>query len=294
MAKRPKKEFSVDRSWAKLLGASVLLNVIIVAGFMTATPTVSPAATWATGFWRAYYKVRPMSDQADLVVLHNKSATLQMEQCVACHGNMRSSKLRLHSIHLGSDLLPGLTCPTCHTKVSLEKRSNVKVVRLVDVGVCKKCHSEFPGLQANSPMKPTDFKADCTTCHSGKHAPRHEALYLSHVIAPSECAGCHGGRVLPWTPAHELDTWVQAHGDEALRVGVPSCMKCHEYGLAFCNECHKQKPPSHLPRGEWLTKHPALARADTRRCFTCHTTASCKKCHVSVGKGTSQVPTGTP
>lgn len=280
MASRNKKEFSVNRSWAKLLGASVLLNVIVVAGLLTATPTVSPAATWETGFWKAYYKVRPVS-AADLAMLHDKSSTLRMEQCVACHGNMLSSKLELHRIHLGSDLLPGLTCPVCHTSISLEKRSNLKVVRLVDVGVCKKCHSAFPGLQPNSPMKPSDFKADCTTCHSGSHAPRHEAPYLSHVIAPSECAGCHGGRVLPWVPAHELDSWVQVHGRVALKLGVAECMKCHEHGLEFCDTCHKLKPPSHLPRGDWLAKHPAAARADTRACFTCHTAASCKRCHVN-------------
>ena len=155
MASRPKREFDVNRSWAKLVVASVLLNVILIAGFLTATPTVSPAATWTTGYWKAYYKVRPVSNQADLAALHARSSTLSMEQCVACHGTMLGSKLKLHKIHLGSDLLPGLACPVCHTKVSLEKRSNVKVVRLVDVGVCKNCHSAFPGLSPNSPMKMT-------------------------------------------------------------------------------------------------------------------------------------------
>ncbi len=200
---------------------------------------------------------------------------------MACHGTMIERKFTLHKIHLTSELLPGLVCHDCHKSISLEKRSNTHVVRLVDVGVCKQCHSPFPGLNPKSPMKPEDFKADCTTCHSGKHAYRHEKPYLSHVIAPRECAGCHGGRVLPWTPAHEQDDWVTAHGKQALKVGTDSCMKCHEYGLQFCQDCHSKKPPSHQPRDAWLGKHQAAAKADTRSCFTCHQADFCKRCHVN-------------
>jgi hypothetical protein len=130
-------------------------------------------------------------------------------------------------------------------------------------------------------MKPEDFDVDCTTCHTGKAAYKHAQPYLSHVIAPKECKGCHGGRVLPWTAKHEGDDWLDTHGPEALEVGEDSCFQCHEFGLKFCDECHANKPPSHEPRDRWVNEHVERAQADTRHCFTCHDADWCKECHVN-------------
>lgn len=282
MTRRAKRRgYSLRSTVTKLILASVLLNLVILASFLTSSPQVSPASAWITAADKLFYKLEPVSTKAGLEALHAGSSKLSKERCVACHGTMVTSKLVLHKIHLTSDLLPGLACRECHKKVSLEKRSNEKVVRLVDVGFCKKCHSPFPGLDPNSPMKPNDFKADCTTCHSGKSALKHEEHFLSHVIAPRECPTCHGGRVLPWQAGHELDTWIKEHGQQAFKVGVESCMKCHEFGLQFCNECHKKRPPSHSPRDSWLIQHPSEARTDTRVCFTCHKADDCRKCHIN-------------
>ena len=280
---RAKKQrtFSARATKIKLILASILLNLVILASFLTSSPQVSPASGWMTAIDTVMYKASPITGKSELQKLHFEAKKLTKERCMACHGSMIESKLVLHRIHLTSDLLPGLVCHDCHQSISLEKRSNAKVVRLVDVGFCKKCHSAFPGLKSDSPMKPEDFKADCTTCHTGKHAFKHGQPYLSQVIAPRECPGCHGGRVLPWNPAHEKDDWVQAHGLQALKVGVQSCMKCHEFGLAFCNECHSRKPPSHEPRDRWLQLHRQRAKQETRTCFTCHVAKFCKRCHVN-------------
>lgn len=282
-----KKEpaFDFRKTKVKLILASILLNAFILASFLTSSPQVTPASTWLTGVAKIAYAVSPVTGKAGLEKLHAEATKLSKEQCMACHGPMRESRLPLHRIHLTSDLLPGLVCHDCHESISLEARSNVKVVKLVNVGFCKQCHSPFPGLDKNSPMKPEDFQADCTTCHTGKHAFKHGKSYLSQVIAPRECAGCHGGRVLPWTPGHEKEDWVQKHGPEALTVGSKTCMKCHEFGLQFCNDCHKRKPPSHEPRENWLNVHKARAKADTRVCFTCHEPRFCKNCHVNHTEG---------
>jgi len=278
---KDRKKFDVNKSWMKLIAASLLLDALILAAFLTSDPVRSPASTWITSAYKARYQVAPVEDKTSLEAMHKNASKLRREQCVACHGSKTESKLALHRIHLTSDLLPGLGCPVCHKSISLETRTNKFVVRLVDVGVCKDCHSEFPGLKPNSPMKPTDFEVDCTTCHSGKSAYKHGRPYLSHVIAPKECKGCHGGRVLPWTAKHERDDWLTQHGPEALEVGKDSCFKCHEFGLQFCDECHAKKPPTHLPREQWLVNHVPKARADTRACFTCHKADFCKKCHVN-------------
>lgn len=275
------KPYSWRSTFLKFLGASLLLNALLALVFVTGSPTKSPASSWAVTMDKAWYGIRPVTDRAQLEKMHKASSGLSVEQCVACHGTMVTSQLKLHRIHLTTELLPGLKCTDCHKSVSLEKRSNAYVVRMVDVSFCKKCHSAFTGLKPGSPMQPSDFKADCTTCHSGKHAYRHDPSYLSHVIAPRECPGCHGGRVLPWTPAHEKDDWLQTHGPEALKNGSEACMKCHEFGLQFCADCHTRKPPSHEPREVWLSEHPTRARADTRACFTCHKADFCKTCHIN-------------
>ena len=154
-------------------------------------------------------------------------------------------------------------------------------MKWVDVGFCKKCHSPFPGLSANSKMTPADYDKDCTSCHKDDKAPRHDAPYLARNIPSSACKGCHGGRVLPWTPAHEKSDWLQVHGREALDSGTQACFECHDFGFRFCDACHAKKPPSHLPADRWKDVHPEAARKDTRACYTCHETGFCKNCHVN-------------
>jgi hypothetical protein len=281
MTSKKPKPYSWRSTFMRFLGASILLSALLVLVLVTAAPTASPVSRWTIAIDTIWYKVRPVTDRAQLEKMHASASSMAPEQCIACHGTMLSSTLRLHRIHLTSDLLPGLKCTDCHKKINLQQRTNTYVVRMVDISFCEKCHSTFPGLQVNSPMQASDFKADCTTCHSGKNAYRHNPSYLSQVIAPRECAGCHGGRVLPWTLAHERDDWLQTHGPEALSTGSKACMQCHEYGMQFCDACHKLKPPSHLPSDVWLNQHAAKAQQDTRACFTCHKTADCKKCHIN-------------
>ncbi|MHB0977219.1 MAG: hypothetical protein ACYC1U_08490 [Candidatus Aquicultorales bacterium] len=273
--KRPNE---LVRAKIKFLATTVVLNVLIVATFLTSSPTESPASTWITAVDKVLYKTGLKS--SNLKALHMNSASLGKEDCMACHGNMETSRVPLHKMHLTSELLPGLQCHNCHNKIELGGQSNVKVVELVNVGFCKKCHSRWSGLNPNSAMKPADAKADCKMCHAGRHAFRHAEPYLSQVIASRECYGCHGGRELPWVPQHEAESWVQEHGMIALGK-EERCMKCHEYGLDFCKACHSKRPPSHQPIDNWRTLHKGQAKEDTRICFTCHNPLKfCKKCHV--------------
>ncbi len=64
-------------------------------------------------------------------------------------------------------------------------------------------------------------------------------------------------------------------------MGADTCYKCHDFGLKFCGQCHNKKPPSHFPADKWRTIHPEAARSDTRRCYSCHATSFCKKCHLN-------------
>jgi hypothetical protein len=280
--------FDVNKPLIKLILASVLLNALILTALVTSTPERSAASTWATIAYKARFRLAPLDpvkDRAALAQLHLDSSTASKSKCIACHGDEFDSPIVLHRIHLKSELLPGLACHDCHQRVDLTSRSNVAMTRWVDVGFCKSCHSKFPGLSPGSSMTPADYDVDCITCHSGANAFRHEPPYLSQVIAPSECKGCHGGRVLPWTSLHERSDWLQTHGAEALTVGTDNCFQCHDFGLKFCDTCHAVKPPMHLPADRWKADHPDASRADTRACYTCHKINFCKKCHVGHDAG---------
>jgi hypothetical protein len=283
-----RRVLSSNKALIKLILASVLLNALILTAFVTSTPERSAASTWATFAYKARFRIAPVTTKAGLSRLHLDSAHISKSECEACHGDEFDSPIVLHRIHLKSELLPGLACHDCHQRVDLATRGNVAMTRWVDVGFCKKCHSKFSGLVVGSAMKPADFDVDCTTCHAGANSFRHEPSYLSQVIAPTECQGCHGGRVLPWTSLHERSDWLKTHGAEALAVGTDNCFQCHDFGLKFCDTCHAVKPPMHLPADQWKANHPEAARADTRACYTCHKINFCKRCHVGHEAGWTQ------
>lgn len=264
------------------LAAAVLLLVALsVITHLSSSPTRSPSKTLATWAWELRYELYPLDDETALETLHLNAQEGSREQCVACHGDKTASQLPVHRIHLRSALLPNLACQDCHPQVDLGPRTATTIAKWVDVGFCKTCHSAFPGLEPDSHMHAEDIDADCTMCHTGARAIRHAKPYLSQIIPPSECRGCHGGRVLPWTPRHERDDWLEHHGMEALETGPDNCLACHDFGLKFCDECHAETPPSHLPAELWRDSHPEAAATDTRVCYTCHQTSMCKQCHVN-------------
>jgi hypothetical protein len=263
------------------LGLSIVLFAALAAAvYLTSTATESPARTVAAWAWTARYELAPVAGQAELEDLHLAAADGSREQCIGCHGDKQDSELPVHRIHLRSELLPSLDCHECHPRVEIGSRGATTAVSWVDVGFCKECHSPFPGLESGSHMQAGDIDADCTMCHTGSRSIRHAQPYLSQIIDPADCKGCHGGRVLPWTPRHEDDDWLDVHGFDALDVGRESCFACHDFGLKFCDECHNEMPPSHMPEDVWLDDHPEAAAQDTRPCYTCHDTGHCKQCHV--------------
>lgn len=262
-----------------VVGAVVLAVAAGAVRVAVAPPRAAVRAT-LTAAWKVRYRVAPPGRGVALARLHREAYRGSLEQCAACHGDKRASKLPVHRIHLRSPLLPGLACHECHPRVELGPRGNTSVITWVDVGFCKRCHSAYPGLHAGSRMSPADFEADCTRCHTGDRAPIHASSYLARDIPASECKGCHGARALPWTSAHERADWLRVHGAEALSRGSGTCFACHAFGLKFCDGCHAKKPPSHSPAEAWREAHPAAARAETRACYTCHRTTFCKGCHL--------------
>ncbi len=270
-----------SRTQVGLLAAAAGFGLVLIAAVVIGVADIAVARDLRTMTWKTLYSFRPVSSPAELARLHRNASAATRERCVACHGDKQNSSLVLHRIHLRSPLLPDVACHECHRNVAITKRGNRTVVSWVDVAFCKKCHSPFPGLTPGHKMKPADYKKDCTSCHKGDQAPKHDAPYLARDIPKTECRGCHGARVLPWTPRHEKADWITTHGDEALAEGSDACFQCHDFGLKFCDDCHTTKPPSHEPAPTWRRIHGEEARKDTRVCYSCHRTSYCKKCHLN-------------
>lgn len=274
--------------WSLVVPAVVLCVALALVLVVVLVPRWTPVRTAVTWAWEARYRLFPIDDRAELVVLHRDATLSSREQCVACHGDRTGSALIVHRIHLQSDLLRNIVCSDCHRRVELVSKGGAAGATWVDVGFCKKCHSAFPTLPPGSNEHAGGIESDCAGCHTGDRAPRHAQPYLPRKIPASECKGCHGARVLPWTPRHEQAGWLAVHGTEALATGVERCFECHDFGLKFCDECHSKKPASHMPAEQWRIRHPAAARADTRVCYTCHETGFCKNCHVNHEQGWMQ------
>lgn len=100
------------------------------------------------------------------------------------------------------------------------------------------------------------------------------------------------------TSCHEMDekkelihnsAWIDIHKNVAVRR-EGECLKCHS--REFCADCHSYKQelkpsekefndvkPSFQHRGEWISRHPLEAKADSAKCYRCHTQNFCQECH---------------
>jgi hypothetical protein len=275
------------RSLVRTAIVAVLLLAFVFSlyQFLSSDSPQRTVRSWAARAWGYYFEAFPVEDEELLADLHASPERSARTRCVACHGDKTDSVLPVHRIHVTSDLLADLACPDCHTDIELGVRGARNAPVWVDVGFCAECHSTFPGSSPGVHDCSDDLGGDCGECHTGDMEPVHDEPYLPSSIPLSECAGCHGGRALPWTAEHTQEDWLDVHGQEALEQGEEECFACHDFGLKFCDDCHSEKPPSHIPSDEWRVVHPERAQADTRVCYSCHETTWCKECHVNHEEG---------
>ena len=182
------------------------------------------------------------------------------------------------------------------------------LARAKDV-VCMSCHAVANPNEWMNVARPAPER--CLSCH------QHTAS--AHLAADNVCATCHrpltkavgftDARVaaLPKPPSHIRADFVSAHGDMA-RANAPNCSMCH--ARESCQRCHVNgatapliqaldkdarvarltvgkapsypKPADHASAQFGLI-HGTGARANTARCASCHTRASCQTCHIGDG-----------
>ncbi len=146
---------------------------------------------------------------------------------------------------------------------------------------CESCHSSFAHT-ANGTQIP-DMQS-CYRCHGTYHNGQGE------VADGQDCYKCHpkSFQLMP-----ENHTMPFIKGDHGKRAGSDPayCAMCHE--SKFCVGCHrgeKTSPnapgtpviPANHRKAEWRKKHGGIFLDGQGACGSCHTDASCKRCHKTV------------
>jgi hypothetical protein len=175
-------------------------------------------------------------------------------------------------------------CTDCHrtnrvwkvarTGVGSSATTSTQMLR-INRFFCFKCHGSFGAYVKRGTMKAEWKEQDCTMCHKGKLAPRHEQPFLNQVLSSKECPSCHGDNLFPWPTRHYDPAWVTEHGSDA--QDVSTCTVCHSTEQ-FCKDCHLIKPPSH--ESLWRAQHAAAYNNRPSRCGPCHVSKFCNDtCH---------------
>jgi len=96
-----------------------------------------------------------------------------------------------------------------------------------------------------------------------------------------------------YKPESHDQLWEYKHG-LAAKQNTKDCTVCHK-NEKTCLDCHKQtfnsknKPNSH--KGNYNLVHQLDAKRNASTCTTCHESNSCLKCHQSLNKAVSAIPT---
>lgn len=142
-------------------------------------------------------------------------------------------------------------------------------------GMIQKCGSCHSAARARSDLSAPDLKGAlhqlCIGCHKE----------WGHS---TNCAVCHGGKVLPKPEVPRTISYRTAynpgklvsfmHGEHISRFGL-KCSKCHQ-GQA-CETCHDPGKNGAPPRGAVRDADPMAAAH--LACFSCHAKDNCASCH---------------
>ena len=137
----------------------------------------------------------PISDR------HLNGTILKIEKCSECHVNVESlaafgQSNQYHNIHLNqSSRLLSFKCIDCHKNVDILSNST-DLGRVVDVSVCKNCHTTFPSKAYMGRLTtPKDFALrfyNCISCHDDWKNQMSAATYVKiDNVVEKDCVTCH-------------------------------------------------------------------------------------------------------
>ena len=157
--------------------------------------------------------------------LHKNSTTTATGICVACHGNVATSKslspstvVTAHKLHMRSPqrLARFVMCTTCHKSTDKINDSGANLRKQVASQMCLACHGQFRTTGVSQHTGYTvasnclaagchNSRAEVRADHRADHAP-----VTAKAARAQYCADCHGGStsVPAFLSAEETDTTI--------------------------------------------------------------------------------------
>ncbi len=135
---------------------------------------------------------------------------------------------------------------------------------------CDRCHADPDSYGNRKKVNPQG----CHTCHRDPNPP---------LPATQDCKLCHKAGP-PKPQSHQVD-WLNKHQVYA-KTKADNCTQCHQNEM-FCINCHQRRDTIQevMHRRNFKFFHSIEARANPRKCTTCHTINYCQTCHE--GRGNS-------
>jgi len=168
--------------------------------------------------------------------------------------------------------------------------STTNLLKAPDREACQSCHTAYrqvsPAGDLLIPHKAhvQVLGMECVACHKNLvHSPNRRGFNRPEMEscleqchdgdkATDKCVECHTRKQTP--DSHDRKDWLAIHGKLA---ESQDCSECHDWTPKYCEECHKQRPASHV--GNWKKNHGPVAKKRGDGCLVCHDKKSCEECH---------------
>lgn len=209
----------------------------------------------------------------------------RMDTCMRCH-KVRNGPLDCRACHRTRML------PVSHKKPEfVKKAADHGKLALDKLQYCDSCHgymseAQFTNFQEKSALdkfftgKPTETKKDQFTIDNEYRTT------TSYAKTNEYCKKCHRVK-----PASHNETFINSHGARA-KINKKTCFVCHDDKTSNnsnvkvgCQNCH---PSVHALDFAWKKYHPIPLAPNQKvepRCYQCHPTSICAKCHKGSDKG---------
>jgi hypothetical protein len=178
----------------------------------------------------------------------NATAEVSAEQCAPCH------------LRIASALKPGLI---------FDHGMHLMVA-------CSACHYKMPHEGGKTYTPPMEA---CFNCHGFSHGPQGQ-------LAKRECSACHSPSFKLRPATHTKDYAGKPHAERA-KLGVNSCLMCHNDPVKDCDTCHVKQgvkvngnpigpmPKAYVPITPMKVKKPSMmiypqGTTTMGQCIYCH------------------------
>jgi hypothetical protein len=265
---QPDRPGGLSRSQRRIMLAAALCVLVILGLILPAFSILQP------GYYERYPDLRERMHQW-------RASTHAGMTCVGCHVEPG----------LGSFLgFAARSVPAFYSQLLTGPRGE-GVLRAPTRRACRKCHTGYrlvsPAGDLRIPHRAhvEVLKIDCAFCHrglvhypseTGYNRPRMSmCLEACHdgTRAANQCVKCHTRKQTP--EGHRAADWLETHSTMVDKI---DCGSCHAWTPKYCEDCHKNRPKTHV--GNWKKLHQTRAKQRGKGCLVCHGGKKfCERCH---------------